>query len=74
MATFTAGDYITYKGKAAYPSIQTLRIDYIKGKGAETTTAIAGGCSVDNLANYRAATSEEIARFKEMEKRAYNKI
>lgn len=74
MATFKAGDYITCKGKAAYPSIQTLRIDYIKGIGAETTTAIAGGCSVSNLANYRAATSEEIARFKEMEKRSYNKI
>ena len=74
MATFTTGDYITYKGKAAYPSLQTLRIDYIHGRLAETTTAIAGGCSVDNLSNYRAATSEEIAMFEEMEKRAYNKI
>lgn len=75
MATFTCGDYITYKGKAAYPSIQTLRINYFEGKnGADTTTAIAGGCRVENLDNYRAATAEEIEKFLEMENKAYSRI
>lgn len=42
MLSTTPGSYITKKTKAAYPSIQTLRIDYKIGKnGAMTTTDIA---------------------------------
>lgn len=70
----TPGSYITKKTKAAYPSIQTLRIDYKIGKnGAMTTTGIAGSCTVENLDEYRNATTEEIINFLEMELNAYKR-
>lgn len=73
-AKFKKGDYITKSNKAAFPSIRTLRIEYFVGRnGAETTTAIAGGCTVRDLSQYREATDKEIASFKDMEKKAYDK-
>ena len=68
---FKKGDYITKKTKAPYPSIQTLRIEEVIGRRAETTTSIAGGCTVDNLNNYRLATEDEIKAFVETEQKAY---
>lgn len=70
--TFSAGDYITKIGKAAYPSIQTMRINYFVRGGAECTTGIAGGCRVDDLSSYRHATAEEIFGFLQMEAKAYS--
>ena len=72
--TFSVGDYITKIGKAAYPSIQTMRIEYFVRRGAECTTCIAGGCSVDDLSNYRHSTAEEIVDFLQKEAKAYSQL
>lgn len=69
----SAGSYITKLTKTI-PSIQTLRIRYKIGKGVEATTAIAGGISVQDLSEYRNATSEEICKFLEMELKSYRRL
>jgi len=73
---FCAGDYITANEDVNVAScIFTLRIVYFKGKnGAETTTSIGGGCTIDNLDNYRVATKSEIVNFLEMELNVYKRL
>ena len=74
MRIFGHGEYITRLGKADYQSLQTLRINYFVGNGAECTTGIAGGCTVYDLREYRQATAEEIVSFLEMEAKAYKQL
>lgn len=66
---FSEGDYITNeKG-------ETFRIETLNSlRGAEVTTNIAGGRTIDNLSGYRLATNLEIVDFLKCELNSYEKV